>query len=37
MKILVVEDDIVLAEEICKLLEKWGGSGRISGGFFSSR
>lgn len=27
MKILVVEDDMVLAEEICKLLEKWGFQG----------
>ncbi len=27
MKILVVEDDMVLAEEICRLLEKWGFQG----------
>ena len=27
MKILVVEDDMVLAEEICRLLKKWGFQG----------
>ena len=29
MKILVVEDDMVLAEEICRLLKKWGFQGEF--------